>query len=185
MKVNNVDDLYITRLRHELTTVPGFSYQGYLAAARYAMQAKRLDDGLKWADAAISMPFIGQTNFDTLSVKAQILAKMGKEQEATNIMQTALKNPTATPAQIHQYGRLLLTEKKTSEAVQVFKYNAERFGDEWPTHVGLMRAALATGDNSTALEQARKAVVQAPDDLNKKNLEDIIKKLSSGQTVEQ
>jgi Protein of unknown function (DUF2911)/Tetratricopeptide repeat len=186
IKVENADEIYMTRLRHELTSVPGFSYLGYVTAAQYTLQAnKHLDQGLKWSEAAVSMPFIGQANFNTLSVKAQILAKMGQEAEAKKMMDTALKLPGTTVLEIHQYGRQLLTLKKTDEAVRVFKYNAERNGDVWPVHVGLARAYIATGDLKQALEHAQKALAQAPDALNKTNLEAMVKALSQGQTYTQ
>lgn len=87
IKVPNPDDIYITRVRQELTNAPGFSYQAYVAAAQYTLQSgKNLDQGLKWAEAAVSMPFIGQANFNTLSTKAQVLAKLGRESEAKEIM---------------------------------------------------------------------------------------------------
>ncbi|MFZ0933389.1 MAG: DUF2911 domain-containing protein [Bryobacteraceae bacterium] len=183
IKVPNISDIYVSRLRAELTSVPGFSYQGYLAAAQYCLQAgKDLDQALQWADAAISMPFIGQENFNTLSVKAQILTKLGRDADAKPIMQAALHSPTATPLDIHQYGRQLLSEKKVDEAMQVFKYNAERNGDAWPVHVGLARGYAAMGDAKQALEQAKKALPQAPDDLNRKSLAAIIDALSKGNT---
>jgi hypothetical protein len=182
--VENVDDIYVSRLRQELTSVPGFSYQGYDAAAQYCVQSgKHLDDGLTWAEAAVSMPFIGQANFDTLSTKAQVLSKLGRGAEAKTVMQTALRSPAATPIQIHLYGRQLLADKKIDEALEVFKFNAEHNGDAWPTHVGLARGYAAAGDNQKALEHARKALPQAPDDLNRQTLEAIIKALSEGQSI--
>ena len=38
IKVDKIDNLYITRLRHELTSGSGFSSQGYLAASQYALK---------------------------------------------------------------------------------------------------------------------------------------------------
>ena len=186
IKVENIDDIYVTRLRHELTTVPGFNYRGYMAAAQYTAQTgKHLEDGLKWADAAVSMQFIGETNFDTLSTKALVLSKMGRNDEAKTVMQTALHRPETTAIQIHQYGRQLIAAKKPEEALEVFKYNAERNGDNWPVHVGLARGYAAVGDNQKALEHAQKALVQAPDDLNKKGLADMVKTLQEGKSIVQ
>jgi len=184
IKVPNISDIYISRLREELTTVPGFSYLGYVAAAQYCLKVnKSLDQALEWADAAIGMPFVGEKNFGTLSVKAQILTKLGREEEAKPIMQSALHSPTATPSDIHQYGRLLLGEKKIDEAMQVFQYNAERNGDAWPVHVGLARGYAAQGDTQKALEHAKKALPQAPDDLNRKSLEAMIEALTKGASI--
>lgn len=184
IKVANADDIYISRLRQELTSVPGFTWQGFDNAAQYCLQANtHLDQGLKWAEDAVSKPFIGEANFTTLSTKAQILAKLGREPEAKSIMDTAIKLPSATPMAIHQYGRQLLAAKKVDEALTVFQYNATRNGDQWPVHVGLARGYAAKGDAKQALEHAKKALPQAPDSLNKQSLEAMIKALESGQSV--
>ncbi len=180
--VDNVADRYVTALQKELTGSPGFDYRGYDAAAQYTAQSgSHLEEGLKWADTAINNPFVGQTNFDTLSTKALVLTKMGRQDEAKTIMQTALKLPGTTPTQIHQYGRLLLNAKKTNEAMEVFKYNAERNGDAWPVHVGLARGYAALGDNKQALEHATKAAEQAPDAINRQSLQAMVKSLSEGK----
>ena len=183
IKVPDVDKIYVSRLHDELTSVPGFNYEGYVAAAQYCLQTgKNLEQALAWANAAITMPFAGEENFTTLSLKAQILTKLGREAEAKPLMQAALHSPTATPIGIHQYGRQLLAEKKVAEAMQVFQYNAERNGDAWPVHVGLARGYAAMGDARQALEQAKKALPQAPDDLNRKVLGAMIEALTKGDT---
>lgn len=184
--VNDVDDIYISRLKQELDSVPGFSYQGYNAAAGYTLQSgKNLEQGLKWADAAVGMPFIGQANFNTMSTKAQILAKLGRAEEAQKLMDQAVHDPATNKLQIHQYGRQLITMKQNAEALKVFQYNAEHFGDVWPVNVGLMRGYAANGDIAKALEYAKKALAQAPDDLNRNNLAGLIKTLESGKNIEQ
>jgi hypothetical protein len=184
IKVENANDIYISKLKEELTGVPGFDYKSYDAAAQFLLQSKtNLDQALQWAEAAVSMPGVGQTNFTTLSTKALVLSAMGKNSDAAALMQTALHLPATTPLEIHQYGRQLLTMKKNTEALEVFKYNAERNGDAWPVHVGLARGYAAVGDNKLALEHAKKALPQAPDDLNRKSLEAMVKSLSEGQSI--
>ncbi len=185
IKVENADDIYITKLKEELTSVPGFDYKSYDAAAQYCLTAKtHLDQALIWAEAAVSMPGIGQSNFGTLSTKALVLGATGKDAEAGALMKTAIHLPSTTSLEIHQYGRQLLTLKHPVEALEVFKYNAERNGDAWPVHVGLMRGYAAAGDNKLALEHAQKALTQAPDELNRKNLEGLVKALSEGQSIQ-
>ena len=186
IEVKNVNEIYVSRLRQELTSVPGFNYQGYLTAAQFCMTENTcLEEALQWTEAAISAPFIGQANFDTLCAKAQVLSKLGREAESASLMQTALRLPTATSLQIHMYGRQLLTAGKVKEAVEVFQLNAERNGDAWPVHVGLARAYAAAGDNQKALEHAKKALPQAPDELNRQSLEAMVKALSQGQPINQ
>jgi hypothetical protein len=185
IRVDNIGDLYISRIRHDLTGEIGFNAEAYDAAAQYCVDTgTHLEDGLKWADAAINLPFAGRTNFDTLSTKAQVLTKMGREAEAQTIMQTALHLPSATPIQLHQYGRELLAAKKTQEALEVFKLNAQRNGGAWPVNVGLARGYMAVGDYKTALEYARKAAAEAPDKQDRDNLEAMVKALSEGKTYD-
>jgi hypothetical protein len=185
IRVDNIDDIYISRIRQELTGAIGFNAEAYDAAAQYCVQiGAHLDDGLKWADAAISLPGAGKTNFDTLSTKAQVLEKLGRDAEAQTIMQTALHLPSATPLQLHLYGRGLLAAKKNQEALEVFKLNAERNGGAWPVNVGLARGYMAVGDYKNALEYARKAAAQAPDQQNRENLEAMVKALSEGKTYD-
>jgi len=50
--------------------------------------------------------------------------------------------------------------------------------------VGLMRGYAANGDLQKALEHAKKALVQAPDELNRKNLEAMVKTLEEGKNIE-
>jgi hypothetical protein len=182
----DVDDIYVSRLRQDLENQAGFSPQGWDAAAQYVIQSgKNLDQGLKWADIALNDKFIGQKNFNTLSTKAQVLAKMGKLEDSGKLMDEAIHLPGTNPLQIHQYGRTLLTMKMTDQAVKVFEFNAEKNGDVWPTHVGLMRAYAAKGDIPKALEHAKRALTQAPDDLNKNSLEGMVKTFESGKNIEQ
>jgi tetratricopeptide (TPR) repeat protein len=182
IKVDNVNDVYVTKLRQELTGGNGFNAEAYDAAAQFCAQAgTHLEDALKWADLAIDMPFAGVTNFATLSTKAQVLQKMGREAESEKIMQTAVRHPSATSQEIHQYGRRLLAEKKTQEALEIFKLNAERNGEAWPVNVGLARGYMAVGDYKKAAEYAQKAAAQAPDPINKKNLEAMAQTLAEGK----
>ena len=83
------------------------------------------------------------------------------------------------------YGRQLQAQKKEKEAVEIFKLNAQRHGDEWPVHVGLARAYAYSGDLQQALEHAKKALAQAPDPLNRQSLEDMIQKFSKGENIAQ
>ena len=47
--------------------------------------------------------------------------------------------------------------------MRVFQFNAKRFPNQWPVHVGLMRGYAAMGDTKKALQEAKLALPQAPD----------------------
>jgi len=184
ISVPEITELYVSKIRENLTNVQGFGWRGWVAASQYlTAQNVHLDQALEWAEIAVSKQFVGEPNFATLSNKAAVLNKMGRKQEAATTMQAAIKHQSATPLDIHQYGRRLITDKQYKDALEVFQYNAQRNGEAWPTHVGLARGYAATGDAKQALEHAKKALPQAPDDLNKKSLEAMIAALEKGEPI--
>jgi hypothetical protein len=76
-----------------------------------------------------------------------------------------------------------LTAGNKEQAMRVFQFNAKRFPNQWPVHVGLMRGYAAMGDKTKALQEAKLAVAQAPDAANRKNLEGLIKQLEEGRDI--
>jgi hypothetical protein len=64
-------------------------------------------------------------------------------------------------------------------ARRLYLMNAKRFPGKWPVNVGLARAAAIAGDNKQAVIYARKAIAEAPDEGNKKNLENLIQQWSA------
>ena len=182
IKVDNINEVYFSKLRRQLTGEAGFNADAYDAAAQFCARTDtHLEDALNWAEMAIKGPFFGKENFQTLSTKALVLEKMGRDPDARKIMQAAVRLPGTTSIDIHQYGRQLLTAKKNQEALEIFKYNAERNGEAWPVNVGLARGYMAVGEYQKAAEYAQKAVAQAPDPADKKNLEAMAESLKAGK----
>ena len=184
VKVENINDVYVSKLQENLTNVQGFGWRGWVAASQFCVaENTHLDRALEWAEIAVSKPNIGEANFTTLSNKALVLDKIGRKEEANAAMQLAVRHPSASPLDLHQYGRLLLAQKKNKEALDIFQLNLQRNGEQWPIHVGLARGYAANGDAKQALEHARKALAQAPDPLNRKNLEAMVAALEAGQPI--
>jgi tetratricopeptide (TPR) repeat protein len=182
--VDDMPALYIESMRRELRNAAGFNSVQWQRAAQYCLQTNHnLDEALTWAENAISLPGVGQATFTTLSTKAQILEKLNRTADAEAVMTAAMDLSNALPIEIHQYGRRLLTAGKNKEAFAVFQKNAKRFGDAWPVHVGLARGYSAIGDYKTALKHAEQALPQAPDDLNRKSLQDAVVRLKQGQDM--
>ncbi|MEM1321947.1 MAG: DUF2911 domain-containing protein [Bacteroidota bacterium] len=184
IEVANINDLYVSTIKKELQGAPGFTWTNWNAAANYCLQNDtHLEQGLAWADASISTPFIGIENYTTLATKAQILAKLQKTDEAMATMDKAVHHNTATVFQIHGYGRQLIAQGQKEAAMKIFEYNTERFGEVWPTHVGMARGYSALGKYDKALKHAEIAHGQAPDQLNKDNLVQVIEKLKAEQDI--
>lgn len=182
--VENAPALYVEGLRKELRSDLGFSASNFRMAADYCLTNKvDLPQALIWAEKAAYDPNVGDENFQNLTTlwRAQLVS--GKEAEAAKTLDKALAHPTAPPIQIHMLGRQLLAEGKKNEALKIFLLNAKRFPNQWPVNVGLMRGYAALGDTKKAIKHAKLALPQAPDALNKKNIENMIKLLEEGKNI--
>jgi len=168
--------------RNELRSDKGFTWNAWQQAAQFCVQNNvNLDEALKWSEASISIPFIGDKNFITLSTKAQILNKLNRATEAEAVMKEAL--PLGKVNEVHGYARQLLTQKRTKDAFDVFKLNYEKHPNEFTTNVGMARGYSGMGEYKKALGYAQKALPQAPDKLNKENVERIMKLLQDGKDI--
>jgi hypothetical protein len=185
IEVPNVNEIYVNKLRGELEgTMMGFTNQPWMAAAQFCAQNKiNLDEALRWADNAISGNFIGREEFSSLQTKALVLLAMGKDSEADVIMEKAVKLPTATLLDIHQYGRTLIAAGKNQKALEIFKLNRQRNPDDkFTTYVGLARGYTAIGDKKNAIKHWEVAIKNIPDNQKAylRFYEEELKKLKGG-----
>lgn len=165
IEVPNVNDIYMNAMRNELRGSTGFNYQNLQTAAQFCVQNKtNLEEGLQWAEAAISAPFIGQEDFNTLQTKSNVVAAMGKESEAEVIMNKAIRHPTANVGAIHQYARTLLAAGKKEKAMEIFLYNSKTHPQEkFTPNVGLARGYTAMGDKKSAIKHWEVAIKNIPE----------------------
>lgn len=185
IKAANLTDLYLARIRDELRGSLGFSWQNWNAAAQYALQQKRFNEAVEFAGAAVNRSFIGNENFQTLTTLAQAQEGAGKTAEAKASYDKAINHPTARPIDIHGYARQLLAAGKKAEALAAWELNAKRYPNQWPVHVGLARGLSANGRYKEALKEAKLALAQAPDEINKRSLTDAVAKLEAGKDMNQ
>lgn len=165
IEVPNVNEIYVSIMRDELRGNVGFDYQNLTAAAQFCARNKmNLEEALKWADNAISMPFVGREEFATLQTKAMVLNAMNKTAEADEVMNKAINHPTASVQAIHQYGRTLLSDGKKEKALEVFKLNRQKHPeDTFTTYVGLARGYTAVGDKKNAIKNWETALKNLPE----------------------
>jgi hypothetical protein len=184
--VDNAPQLWVESFRRELRGMKGFTSFNWKTAADYCLTNKvNLTEALAWAQKAVSGQFIGQENFQNLMTLSRALAANGKPGESDKMRERAIAHATANALEVHMVGRQLLTDGKKQEALQVFEANAKRFPNQWPVHVGLMRGYAANGKLKEALEEAKLALPQAPDDLNRNSLQKCIQTLSAGKNLDQ
>lgn len=167
--------------RRELRTEKGFMWESWNQAAGWCLARNvNLDQALLWADSATSPSFGGDKSFAAASTKAQILDKLNRGAEADELMKKSMGY--ASMNEIHQYGRSLLAQKKTKEALEVFKNNFQKNPNQFTTLMGLMRGYSAVGDYKNALKYANQALPLSPAQ-QKAGVESMIGKLKEGKDV--
>ena len=178
----DVTNIVLNDWRQKAKGQSGFQRQNWEQAANYSLNnGGDLNEALGWIDSAISGQFFSQKTFNNLQIKAQILTKLEKTEEASAVMDEAL--PMATIFQIHQYGRTLITNGQVDKAFEVFSMNVEKNKDQWPVHYGMARAYSAKGEYKSALRHLKKALENAPNDASKGRVQANIDKLEKNEDI--
>jgi len=169
----NTHEAVLASIRKELRNTPGFNWKSYNDAASYCIDENfNFDEALQWANRSISI----EENFDNLETLSELQKKMGKEDEAEKTMQRAMV--IAKPMELNGFGRQLLREKKTDEAMKIFEYNLKKNPNEWFVYAGIARGYEAKGDMKSAKENMKIALDKAPES-SKANISGILKQWES------
>ncbi len=156
----DVPNIVIDNFRQELKGLAGFGWRGHMQAARYCLQKnENLEEAMVWIEKSLA----SSTGFSNLQVKAGLLFRNGKVEEAAKIMEQAI--PTGTPGQLNQYGYSLLALNKVTEAIEVFKYNVENHQNDpfiWGYTDSLGEAYLKNDNKKMALKYYKLAKSKAP-----------------------
>ena len=180
VSVPNQPELYHQAMTRELTGSVGFSFQNLVQASQWASQQDAYhEDALRWADAAVT----ANAGFQTLSNKAQVLSRVGRGEEAMEILEQAIDHPTATAVGVHMVARGLQAQGDMDTANLIFRKNYERHPGEWPVDFGMARAFSQEGNFEKALEHARIALTRAPAGPQMQNLESQIERLEKGENI--
>jgi tetratricopeptide (TPR) repeat protein len=170
--------------RNELRSNKGFRSDAWQQAAQFAVDNNtNLEEALQWSDNSLNGVFIGEKNFRNYATKAAVLNKLGKSAEADATMKTAI--PLANMQELHQYGRQLMQQKRNTEALEVFKMNAQKNPKDFTTYMGLARGYSAIGDYKNALKNVQLAQPLAPNQANKDVIEKMIATLKEGKDINQ
>lgn len=178
----DVTKVVLADIKKKMENQPGFNRQTWEQAAAYAMNnGGDLNEALTWINNAISGQFYSQQTFNNTNIKATILTKMGKSDEAIKALDSYV--PQASILELHQYGRQLIGFKKLDKALEIFKLNAKKNPNKWPVHYGLARGYSAKGNYKTALKHLKKALANAPNAVSKGRVQANIAKLEKGEDI--
>jgi tetratricopeptide (TPR) repeat protein len=179
--VPNGDDLYVKKIREEMTSNKGFNWLNVVAASNFLAGKKlNLDEALGWDQSLIDR---NVKYFPIYNAKANVLTAQGKQAEADATMKEAIALPDATPGQIANYGRQLITQKKPKDAMVVYEGNLKRYPGNATALIGMARGWSANGDNKKALKFAQDALKAETNPQSKTQIEDLVKKLEKGEAI--
>jgi len=167
----NVPDAVVANMRKELRGLAGFTWEGLWQAADYCFRNNIYpEDAMKWNEQSIAI----RETFNNLNLKSKMLAAKGMTKEVAALNSKALQ--LANEEQLNAYGYQLLGDKKTDEALAVFKMNVQKHPDSWNVYDSLAETLELKGDHKGAVTNYKIALKKAPDG-QKKRIEDIIKKM--------
>lgn len=179
--VPNGDELYIQNLREEMTSQKGFAWQNAVAAANFcAFKKMNLDEALGWVQSFLDRNI---KYYPIYQSKANVLFAMGKTAESAAVMNEAITLPDATAQQIVAYGRNLISQKRPSDAMKVFETGYKRYPTNATALMGMARGYSANHDNKKALKFAQDALKVETNAGAKATIEDMIKKLEKGESI--
>ncbi len=177
----DVDNIVLERLRSELNSRKGFTPALILTATQFCFNKNiNLNEALIWSKRAIDGQG-GQKTYITLRNLATAYEKLSRISEADSTMNEALLIATAN--QYTAYGRQLITQKRAEKAMEIFKASQKRYGDMFGVNNGLMSGYSAKADFKNAIKHGEKAILQAPNEASKKQLEALLAKLKEGKDI--
>lgn len=177
----DVPSIVMEDISNKLRDQTGFNRPAWESAAQYAFSVGNTEKALEWVNAAQQGQFFSQKTFTNAQLKSAILNQMGKSNEAIAEMESVLDQATAL--ELHGYGRQLIAGGNLEKAEEVFKLNAKKNKNAWPTQYGLGRFYSAKGDFKTAIKHLQKALVNAPNAGSKRNVQTNIDRLKKGEDI--
>lgn len=151
-------ELVVANAANELRSRAGFQWQGWATAANYALQNNiHLDKAAEWAQQAVQR----QENGQTLGLQAILLTRLGRAEEAEEVLAKALE--TGTEADVNALGYAVLGSGNTDKALAIFAENVRKNPESWNCYDSLGEAQAAKGLTQEAVKNYTKAREMAPE----------------------
>jgi tetratricopeptide (TPR) repeat protein len=151
----------------------GFTWEGFHQAAAYCLRRGiNLEEALGWIDRSISI----NENFTNLTVKAGLLEKLGKSDEAAKVREKAAA-AAVTEVDVNNLGYQYLSANNTKEAIDIFRRNVKDHPNSWNAYDSLAEGYAKVGDTKRAIENYTKALNLVKDADNKRRIEEELQKI--------
>lgn len=168
------DAIVVSRARNQyLRGMEGFAWQGYNQAASFCLRRNmNLEEALLWIDKSISI----NENFTNLTVKADLLEKLGKKEDAAKVREQAA-GAAVSEQEVNALGYQYLNANNTKEAIDIFKKNVKDHPNSWNVYDSIAEAYAKAGDTKRSIENYTKALKLVKDAENKRRIEEELQKL--------
>ncbi len=173
----NTNDIVSQSIKEQLRGGVQYTWIPWDEAANYLLTSKgNLQDALKDSDTSLQY----EERFENLLTKSQVLDALDKKDEATATRNKAIESANAL--QLHGYGRLLQTQGKQEEAMEVFRANLKKHPDHWIAHNEAARLACAQGNFDDAVKEMKLSSAGAPDNF-KPQLDSLVRRLEAKEDI--
>ena len=172
----DVSNVVMAKVRKDLQGQLGFNRQNWEQAAGFILQNEGdMNEALTMIDKAIAGQFFSQKTFQNTALKAQILTKMGKTQDALSLVDEA--STMANTRQLNALGYQMLGIKDFDRALKFFKQNVANNPKDANGYDSLGDAYKQMGDKKNAIKHLKKALTLNPNPQLKANTEKLLKEL--------
>jgi len=166
----DVKAIVFQNMKNELRSLPGFGNIAHLQAAQYCLQNDyELEQGLKWADRAMRV----NPGFASTAVKAGLLDKTGKSDEAKKLMAKVIDS--ASENELNAYGYQLMGKKDVKGAIAIFEKNVKKNPKSWNAYDSLAEAYGNAGDKGKMKKYYKLALANNPPAGQKARIEGLMK----------
>jgi len=173
----DVKAVVLRSIKNELRSVGGFTWAGYDEAAQWCLDNNyELEQALKWEDTSIQ----NEDRFENWETKSRIYDAMGRKDDATKALSTALDKATAI--QLYVYARGLQRQGNAKRAFELYPQVPKKDPNHWVSHLALARVDSNKGDFPAAQKEMTQAISGAPDQ-TKPFLQPLLKRLEAKDDI--
>lgn len=151
----------IDSLKQQLRDIPYFFAASWNEAAQVAMQRRQWPMAAEWADSGITR----NGGFQSMRLKAGAIERMGDTTGARALRERSMT--VATEVDVNAVGYQLLGQKKTDEAIAMFRRNVADYPKSWNVYDSLAEALGVKGDKRGALTNYQRALDLVADETQK------------------
>lgn len=174
----NTTENVLSQFRQGIRGSLGFNRQNWEQAASYALNnGGNLEEALSWINNAIDGQFYSQKNVNNLAIRAQILKKLGRQQEYNSTLEEAVA--MADETQLNNLGYQMLAAKDFDKAKKYFELAIEKNPENANAYDSMGDYYKTVGNKDMAIKFFKKALAKNPPPNVKASSEKHLKELGA------